>query len=77
LEKAPVCFIEETIGGKVAGVQVTSTDGQPGSPVSIVIRGNNSITQDHSPLYVIDGFPIENPDLNSINISDIESVEVW
>jgi TonB-linked SusC/RagA family outer membrane protein len=76
LQKAPVRSVEEALGGRVAGVQVVSNDGQPGSPVSIVIRGNNSITQDNSPLYVIDGFPSENPDLNSINVSDIESIEV-
>ena len=76
LQKAPVRSFEEALGGRVAGVQVTSTDGQPGSPVSIVIRGNNSITQDNSPLYVVDGFPIENPNNNAINPSDIESIEV-
>jgi TonB-linked SusC/RagA family outer membrane protein len=76
LQKAPVRSFEEALGGRVAGVQVTSADGQPGSPISIVIRGNNSITQDNSPLYVVDGFPIENPNNNSINPADIESIEI-
>lgn len=76
LQKAPVRSLDEALGGRVSGVQVVSSDGQPGSPTSIVIRGNNSITQDNSPLYVIDGFPSETPDLNSINVSDIESIEV-
>ena len=76
LQKAPVRSFEEALGGRVAGVQVTSTDGQPGSANNIVIRGNSSITQDNSPLYVVDGFPIENPNNNSINPSDIESIEV-
>jgi TonB-linked SusC/RagA family outer membrane protein len=76
LQKAPVRSFEEALGGRVAGVQVTSTDGQPGSSTAIVIRGNNSITQDNSPLYVVDGFPIENPNSNSINPADIESMEV-
>lgn len=76
LQKAPVRSFEEALGGRVAGVQVTSTDGQPGSPISIVIRGNNSITQDNTPLYVVDGFPIENPNSNAINPADIESIEV-
>lgn len=74
--KAPVRSFEEALGGRVAGVQVTSTDGQPGSPTSIVIRGNNSLTQDNSPLWVVDGFPLENPNNNSINPADIESLEV-
>jgi TonB-dependent starch-binding outer membrane protein SusC len=76
LQKAPVRSFEEALGGRVAGVQVTSADGQPGSSTAIVIRGNNSITQDNSPLYVIDGFPLENPNNNSVNPSDIESIEV-
>ena len=76
LQKAPVRSFEEALGGRVAGVQVTSTDGQPGSANNIVIRGNSSITQDNSPLYVVDGFPIENPNNNSINPADIESIEV-
>ncbi len=76
LQKAPVRSFEEALGGRVAGVQVTSTDGQPGSANNIVIRGNSSITQDNSPLYVVDGFPIENPNNNAINPADIESIEV-
>ena len=76
LAKAPVRSFDEALAGRAAGVQVVSSDGQPGAPVSIVIRGNNSITQDNSPLYVIDGFPVENFENNTINISDIESIEV-
>ena len=76
LQKAPVRSFEEALGGRVAGVQVTSADGQPGSTNNIVIRGNNSITQDNSPLWVVDGVPIENPNNNSINPADIESIEV-
>jgi TonB-linked SusC/RagA family outer membrane protein len=75
-KNAPVRSMEEFLAGRVAGVQVSSVDGQPGSSSNIVIRGNNSITQDNSPLIVIDGFPTENPDLNMINPDDIESIEV-
>jgi len=76
LMKAPVRSFDEALAGRVAGVQVTSADGQPGASVNIVIRGANSITQDNSPLYVIDGFPIENPNNNVINPQDIESIEI-
>ncbi|MGA9638924.1 SusC/RagA family TonB-linked outer membrane protein, partial [Flavobacterium sp.] len=76
LQKAPVRSFDEALAGRVAGVQVTSSDGQPGSGVNIVIRGNNSVTQDNSPLYVIDGFLIENPNNNAINPQDIESLIV-
>lgn len=74
--KAPVISIDQALAGRVAGVQVSSSDGQPGSPVSIVIRGANSITQDNSPLYVVDGFPVEGFNLNTFNPQDIESIDV-
>ena len=76
LQKAPVKSFDDALGGRVAGVQVTSFDGQPGSTNAIVIRGNNSLTQDNSPLYVVDGFPIEDMDNNNINPADIESIDV-
>lgn len=76
MQKAPVRSFEESLAGRVAGVQVSSSDGQPGASSNITIRGNNSITQNNSPLYVIDGFPLENPDNNSINPAEIESIEI-
>ncbi len=76
LEKAPVKSFDEALAGRVAGVQVSSVDGQPGASVSISIRGNNSLTQDNSPLYIIDGFPMENPNNNILNPAEIESMEV-
>jgi TonB-linked SusC/RagA family outer membrane protein len=76
LNKAPVKSFDDALAGRVAGVQVTSPDGQPGAAPTIVIRGGNSVTQDNSPLYVIDGFPIENYNNNAINPADIESIEI-
>ena len=76
LEKAPVKSFDEALAGRVAGVQVSSVDGQPGASVSISIRGSNSLTQDNSPLYIVDGFPMENPNNNILNPAEIESMEV-
>lgn len=76
MQKAPVISFEEALSGRVAGVQVTSADGQPGADISVVIRGNNSVTQDNSPLYVIDGFPMENPNTYTLNPQEIESIEI-
>lgn len=76
LEKAPVKSFDQALAGRVAGVQVSTGDGQPGATATIVIRGAGSISQDNSPLYVIDGFPSENANANSINPSDIESIDV-
>lgn len=85
MQKAPVRSLEEALAGRVAGVQVSSSEGGPGASVDIVIRGGNSITQSNYPLYVIDGFPMEdlnntglnaaNP-LSSIDINDIESIDI-
>lgn len=76
MQKAPVANFEEALAGRVAGVQVSSNDGQPGMELNIVVRGNNSVTQDNSPLYVVDGFPVESSVGNAINPQEIESIEV-
>lgn len=76
LQKAPVASFDQALAGRVAGVQVSSSDGQPGADMNIVIRGNSSITQNNSPLYVVDGFPIETSLNNLINPSEIESIDV-
>lgn len=76
IAKAPVVSFDQALQGRMAGVSVTSSDGQPGTEMDIVIRGANSLTQSNSPLYVIDGFPIENFSSAAINSSDIASLTV-
>lgn len=76
MQKAPVSNFEEALAGRVAGVQATSSDGQPGSDLNIVIRGNNSVTQSNAPLYVVDGFPLETSIGNVLNPEEIESMEI-
>lgn len=75
MKEAPVQTYDQMLAGRVAGVVVTSSDGQPGAAASIQIRGS-SISQSTSPLYVIDGFPVENMDMNSINPNDIETLDI-
>jgi TonB-linked SusC/RagA family outer membrane protein len=66
LEDAPVQSIDQMLQGTVAGVQVTQASSAPGGGISIRIRGSSSISGSSEPLYVIDGFPIENdPDAAS------------
>ena len=72
---APVSNLDQAIQGRASGVQVTSTNGAPGSGTSIRIRGGNSITAGNEPLFVVDGF-IGGGDLNTINPNDIESIEI-
>lgn len=76
LTKVPVTNVAEALGGRIAGVQVTSSDGALGDNFEIVIRGAGSLTQSTAPLYVIDGFPQETSGLGSLNPNDIESIDV-
>ncbi|MGX5816749.1 TonB-dependent receptor [Chitinophaga lutea] len=76
LSKAPVANFTDALAGRIAGVQVSSQDGQPGKGMGIVIRGANSLTQSNSPLYVIDGFPVEDPEDGMLNPDDIETINI-
>lgn len=62
------------LGGQIAGVQITSTDGTPGAGFNINIRGVGTLTGDSSPLYIVDGFEVS--DIDYLSNSDIESIEV-
>ncbi len=66
--------IEQTLGGKIAGVNITSPNSEPGAALSIRIRGGNSINGDNSPLLVVDG--VLGGDFESLNVNDIESMQV-
>ncbi|WP_345241652.1 TonB-dependent receptor [Nibrella saemangeumensis] len=63
-----------SLQGKVAGLDITQNSGQPGSSVSIVLRGNRSLRADNQPLVLVDG--IQYGSFVDINPTDIESVEV-
>ncbi|MCH5306906.1 MAG: TonB-dependent receptor [Prevotella sp.] len=74
LKSVPVANASEAITGKLAGVQVTTTEGSPDADVSIRVRGGGSITQSNEPLYIVDGFPVEG--ISNIPSSDIEDITV-
>ena len=77
LLSAPVASFDQALGGRIAGVNVSSGEGMPGSTMNITIRGNNSLTQDNTPLYIIDGFPVEDPaQAAALNPNDIESTNI-
>jgi TonB-linked SusC/RagA family outer membrane protein len=76
LKDIPVNSAAEALTGRLAGVQLTSAEGTPGNAnVQIRVRGGGSITQDNSPLYVVDGIQVENA-LSVISPQDIASVDV-
>lgn len=89
LMKTTPFSIEQGLQGMAAGVQVSNTSGVPGAPVSIKIRGVNSISSSTEPMWIIDGVPVVSGILDNsvngevsqsilsmINPNDIESMEV-
>lgn len=74
LKKQPITNIAEALTGRLAGVRVTSSEGSPDSDINIRIRGGGSLTQDGSPLLIVDGFPVNS--INDISPSDVETVTV-
>ena len=74
LKKVPVANVAEALTGRIAGVQVTSAEGSPDADIRIRVRGGGSLTQDASPLIIVDGFPINS--MNDISSSDIETMTV-
>ena len=74
LEKVPTASVAEAIVGKMPGVQVTAVDGSPDAEIKILVRGGGSITQDNSPLILVDGFEVGS--LNDIPPTDVESIDV-
>ena len=74
LVKVPVSNVSEALTGKMAGVNITTTDGSPDAEVLIRVRGGGSITGDNTPLIVIDGF--QGGKLSDISPNDIEDITV-
>ena len=68
--------VTQALAGQLPGVNISQSQGAPGASPVVRIRGTSSITAGTNPLYVIDGLPVENFNLNLINPQDISSVEV-
>ena len=75
IEKLQVSDLTRALSGQVAGVQVQSSNGQPGTSATIRVRGVSSINGSNTPLYVVDGVPFDG-DLSSIPASDIADITV-
>lgn len=74
LKDIPVASASEALQGKLAGVQVTTTEGSPDAEVKVRVRGGTSITQSNDPLYIVDGFPVSS--ISDIAPTDIASMDV-
>ncbi len=74
LTEQPVNSVGSALAGRMAGVSVVTTEGDPDPVIKIRVRGTGSITQSSEPLYIIDGFPAS--DLSDISASQIQSIDV-
>ena len=75
LPQAPTASIDQALVGKIPGAQISSVSGNPGDPVNIVLRGINSLGGT-KPLILVDGVEVKGVDLNSLDLSNVERVEV-
>ncbi|MGN0191549.1 MAG: SusC/RagA family TonB-linked outer membrane protein, partial [Candidatus Cryptobacteroides sp.] len=74
LENYKTASVLGALGGMIAGVDITSSDGTPGSGYNIKVRGVGTVTGDTSPLYIVDGFEVS--DISYLANQDIKSIEV-
>ncbi|TJY63623.1 TonB-dependent receptor [Sphingobacterium alkalisoli] len=74
LKDLPTVSVLQAISGRLPGVHVTVTEGSPDADIKVRVRGGSSITQDNSPLYIVDGFRVAN--INDIPMTDIETIDV-
>ena len=74
IKAAPVSSALEAISGRVAGVQIATTEGSPDAEMTVRVRGGGSITQSNEPLYIVDGFPVSS--IADIAPGDIESISI-
>jgi TonB-linked SusC/RagA family outer membrane protein len=74
INKIPITNAADAIKGRLPGVNIITTDGSPDAEVVIRVRGGGSVTQDNSPLFVVDGFIVES--IRDIPPTDISSISV-
>ncbi len=76
LPAAPTASIDQALVGKIAGAQISSVDGTPGANINILLRGVNTINRGTNPMILVNGVQMGATNLNSIDLSTIERVEV-
>ena len=77
IKDQPVTTIGEAMAAKIAGVDVQQTTGKPGAALTVRVRGAGSISAGNQPLYVVDGYPMNDAStLNLLSNDDIASIEV-
>jgi len=76
LPATPTASIDQALIGKIAGAQISSISGNPGDPVQILLRGINTVQGGTKPMILVDGVQVAATDINSLDLSNIDRVEV-
>ena len=76
IQDVPIASFDQVLQGRVPGLSVLAGSGQPGSVANVYIRGATSISGSTTPLYIIDGIPVESSVFSTLNPNDFESVDV-
>lgn len=76
INQVPNGSIDQLLQGRAPGLYVTAGSGQPGTAANVIIRGVGSISGSSTPLYIMDGIPIQAAAFASLSSSDIETVDV-
>jgi TonB-dependent starch-binding outer membrane protein SusC len=76
LPQAPTASIDQALVGKIPGAQISSIDGTPGARANILLRGINTLQRGTGPLILLDGVEVRATDINSLDLTNIERVEV-
>ncbi|MEI3555125.1 MAG: carboxypeptidase-like regulatory domain-containing protein [Alistipes senegalensis] len=74
LQQMPVASVAEAMTGRMAGVQITATEGDPDAEIRIRVRGAGTFSSDGAPLYIVDGFPVES--ISDVSSSEIQSIDI-
>jgi TonB-dependent starch-binding outer membrane protein SusC len=76
LPAAPTASIDQALVGKIAGAQISSVNGNPGTPVNILLRGINTLQSGTFPMILMDGIEVKATDFQSLDLTSIERIEV-
>ncbi len=76
LPPTPTASIDQALVGKIAGAQIVSANGTPGARANILLRGINTVNRGTAPIVLMDGVQVGATDLNTLDLSSIERVEV-
>ncbi len=73
IASVPVASVDKALSGKLAGVSISQSTGQPGATSSIRIRGTSSINASNGPLWVVDGIPVLTGSIANSSVADVQS----